>query len=308
MPLHSSLLALTVVSIAIISDVDSSVCQHSAQLKSIDSAFGECNKYLPTVGLQHQCDKRCVALVHRIWNDTVGVLSETTGRFYTQDPHNSCARNRTKQCLSEVSSTIPRRKSCKRAKASIDCYIDNYGKLDVKGLRYVPFTDIQQVLILQQCAAMLGILDKLDYVVQNGMRSIPEGACLLRCLLIRQGLYSDESGPDLVRLSVQCNGYGENEAEWRANVTQCVAAVQAERSCNKCEQASKIASQCLMMNLQLYVVQNAIYRKWIPFAIRLDSRAVNSGSNAGSGARAGSQAQGQTNVEVQILAWYFWLY
>lgn len=308
MPLYSSLFPLTAVSVAIISDVVSSIGQHSAQFKSIESANGECNQYLPTNGLRQPCNTRCVALVNRIWNDTSGLLSETTGRFYTQDLQNPCSRNRTKQCLNEVISTVSRRDSCKRAQASVDCYLNNYGQLDVTGLRYVPFTDIQQVRVLQECAAMLGVSGKLDQVVRNGILSIPEGACLLRCLLIRQGLYSDESGPDLVRLSVQCNGYGENEAKWRANVTQCVVAVHVDGNCDKCAQAVKIASECLVMNLKLYAVKNANFRKWIPFAIRLDSGAVNSGAGAAAAGKAGSKATGESDILVEYPAWYWWIY
>ncbi|XP_065082203.1 general odorant-binding protein 45-like [Ochlerotatus camptorhynchus] len=308
MPLYSCLFTLTAVSVAIISDVVSSVGEHSAKFKSIQSSYGECNQYLSTDGLRQQCDTRCVALVNRIWNDTTGLLSDSTGRFYTQELQNPCSRNRTKQCLKEVISTVSRRDSCKRAQASVDCYLNNYGQLDVTGLKYVPFTDIQQVCILKKCAAMLGVSDKLDQVVQNGMQSIPEGDCLLRCLLIQQALYSDESGPDLMRLSVQCNGYGENEAEWRANVTQCVAAVQAEGSCDKCAQAAKIASECLVMNLKLYMVKNANIRKWIPYAIRLDSGAINAGSTAAADANAGALAISESDILIEYYAWYFWIY
>ncbi|XP_062557886.1 general odorant-binding protein 45-like [Armigeres subalbatus] len=275
----------------------SGIGQHGGNFKSIQSSAAECNLYLPADAVRQDCGTRCVALVNRIWNDTAGRLSETVGRFYTLDPKDPGAHNRTSQCVKQVIATVPSRNSCKLADASVNCYRSNYGRLDVATPRYVPFTDVQQVRILSECAAMLGVSHKLTQVVRNGMQSIPEGACLLRCLLMRQGLYTDRGGPDLGRLSVQCGGYGPQEQEWRANVTQCVAKVQAECIDDKCVRAERIAVECLVMRLKFFEARSPKLREHIPFGIVFDVTTAAAG--------AGATAVATVRVITYIYVYYY---
>ncbi|EAT37093.1 AAEL010874-PA [Aedes aegypti] len=299
MQVFAAIVKLVAITLGAIIASISCIEEHSASLKSILSSTAECNLYLPTEALRQECGTRCVSLVNRIWNDTNGRLSDTIGRFYVEGPQDPCARNRTLQCLEQVTASIPIRNSCKLADASVNCYRNNYGQLDVKSPRFVAFSDVQQVRILTECAAMLGVSDKLVQVVRNGLQSIPEGACLLRCLLIRQGLYSDQRGPDLKRVSVQCGGYEGYEQEWRANVTRCVAAVHAERICDKCLQAERIAVDCLQMHLHLYEVRSPKLRQHIPFGVEFYTRA-----NAAAGSAAAAQARVITYITVEYYYWY----
>ncbi|KXJ74761.1 hypothetical protein RP20_CCG013003 [Aedes albopictus] len=262
--------------------------EHRVSYKSIQSSTGECDLYLPTDAVRKDCGVRCVSLVNRIWNDTAGRLSESISRFYAEGTQSTCARDRTFQCLKQVSTSIPTRNTCKLAEASVDCYRNNYGQLDVVSPRFVPFSDLQQVQILSQCAEMLGVADKMQFVVRNGVDSIPEGACLVRCLLMRKGLYTDRDGPNLDRVSVQCGGYEGYEQEWRTNVTRCVKAVHAEGIHDKCAQAERIAVDCLQMHLHLYEAKNAKAREQIPFGIEFYTN-VNANANAEAGATAAAR-------------------
>ncbi|XP_029730939.2 general odorant-binding protein 45-like [Aedes albopictus] len=207
--------------------------RHSSRFKSIHSTDDECSQYLSQYS--EHCSTRCRSVLQRFWNTQRGLGISIT-QFYQPDPEDKCYLNRTVRCLRRVSST----ETCERVDQYVQCFKDQYGMQDTKTARFIPFTSIQHAGILMECAALLGISqDSLKQAAENGTE-LPQRACLLRCFLIRQGLYNDEGGFDLERLEMQCGGYGSG---WDpVAVGECIAKVE---DCDKCAKVQRIARDCL---------------------------------------------------------------
>ncbi|XP_062714071.1 general odorant-binding protein 45-like [Aedes albopictus] len=231
--------------------------KHAVVFKSIRSTDAECLQYLPNDS--SNCATRCRGLVDRFWNDTSGV-GYSIGRFYQPSPDDACYQNRTARCLAGVIATSS--DSCQRAEQSVKCYDDQYGQLDSEAVRYIPLTRLQHIQIVKECVAMLGMSEEtLKQVAINGS-AIPEKSCLLRCFLIRHGLYSDEGGFDWERLELQCGGYGVG---WNPRkIQQCINGIQ---ECGKCSKVLSFADDCVNMYFRL---QPYVYDKIdasVPFTV-----------------------------------------
>nr|XP_029730939.1 general odorant-binding protein 45-like [Aedes albopictus] len=230
--------------------------QHSSRFKSIHSTDDECHQYLsPQNG--GNCSTRCRGVLQRFWNAQRGLGISIT-QFYQPDPEDRCYLNRTVRCLRGVSSTD----TCERVDKYVQCFKDHYGKQDMEAARFIPFTSIQHAVILMECAAVLGISeDSLKQAVENGTE-LPQQACLLRCFLIRQGLYSDAGGFDLERLEMQCGGYGSG---WDPKaVGECIAKVE---DCDKCAKVQRIAKDCLQAYFNVLPNPNKDTSVAIPFLV-----------------------------------------
>lgn len=229
--------------------------RHSARFKSSRSTDSECYRYLNV--LDGNCSVRCRGLVDRLWDDQSGLGLSIT-QFYKPDPEDKCYLNRTVRCLKGVSAT----ESCSRVDKYVQCFNDQYGRKDTETARFIPFTAVQHTRILMECAAIQGIpVESLQRAAENGSE-LSQEACLLRCFLIRQGLYSDAGGLDLERLEVQCGGYGSG---WDpVAVRQCIAKVE---DCDKCSKVQRIAKECLQAHFKVLPNPNSDTVESVPFLV-----------------------------------------
>nr|XP_019546559.2 general odorant-binding protein 45 [Aedes albopictus] len=221
---------------------DTIALQHATTLKSFDELRLECLQYLPPSEASYNvedCSDRC------FWNDTNGRSSNSIARFYRPDSCDQDYINRTLQCMCETVQTLPRNASCQRASCAMQCYHDQFGQLINREPLYVPFNKFLGLRIVGQCAQMLQISGvRLDQIMVEGFDKTPEGRCLMRCFLIRAGLYSDCGGPDIERFSVQCEGYGP---EYKQLVTNCYEELKSQQL-DSCTLATRMLYECVQAN------------------------------------------------------------
>lgn len=243
--------------VACINDVIG-VGDHCAVLKSIRSTDVECQQYL-NGSTSGKCGVRCRGLIDRFWNDSVG-LDQSIKRFYQPHPEDGCFRNRTTRCLKQIMETVPRDDLCSLAQENVQCYNDQYGELNVDGVLFIPFTPMQLTQILMDCASLLGVSESvLKAVEQDGIGSVPQGACLLRCFLLRLGLYTDVDGFNWQRMDVQCGGYGSH---WNQSAVQdCISHLD---EFDICEKAYRGAEECLKLHFR---VRFQVSSCFMPFSV-----------------------------------------
>nr|XP_029724596.1 general odorant-binding protein 45-like [Aedes albopictus] len=233
----SSLIVLAVVALA-----GSVLGRHDAAFKSFGSTGGECSQYLNNDG-NGDCNVHCIGVVAHVWNDTLAKFTQNYAGYFVPDPKDDCYVNRTERCLMQVDKSVEVYDKCTRARQLGQCYADQYGELVPTQLQYVPMTDLQYTRVFLQCAAMLGLSNAdLDAMVQQGAYNVPAGECLLRCTLIRMGLYTDEKGFDVPLATRQCGLYNAT-----SDIDQCQANVMASQ-CDKCKRTVTIAKDCLNMH------------------------------------------------------------
>lgn len=228
---------------------------HNAIFKSVRATDHECSIYLrdQTACDGEDCTLRCRGLLTRYWNDSVGVPSATINRFYRPSVLDLGYSERTGCCLREVTTRVPLRAVCRRADAAIGCFNQHYGHFKVKSPKFVPFTELQHQQILRECIDVLRIPQTIIAgYLKHGIEHYPEAQCLLRCFLIREGLYTDAGGPDLHRMSVQCEGNYSDE-QFRRKASKCVGKLQ-KQCLDKCELAFRICDECVTGEVQLLSV------------------------------------------------------
>lgn len=222
--------------------------QHTATLKSFDELRIECSRYLPPVDALNNvedCSDRCLGLVGRFWNDSISRTVYSVNRFYQPDSCDQDNLDRTEQCLCETVQSLPRNASCQRASCSMQCYQDQFGELINQKPQFVPVSKLRSAQIMSDCAQVLQISqDTVRQILHDGYNNTCEGRCLVRCYLIRAGLYSDRWGPNIARFSVQCEGYAD---EYERSVTDCYAGLKAQQL-DKCTLAARFYDECILSN------------------------------------------------------------
>nr|ACH90468.1 atypical odorant-binding protein 68 [Aedes albopictus] len=217
--------------------------QHSATLKSFNGIINECSSYLSPGG--GSCSDRCLGLVGRFWNDTVARPSVSVGRFYRPDPCDQDYINRTLDCICDTVLPVPRNDICQRASNGLQCYRYQYGRLVASDPLYVGITPLQSQQVFQECSQMLSLSPvQLQQIAQSGYSNSPEGSCLVRCYLIRAGLYTDSHGPDIARFAVQCEGYDD---AYEASVGKCYQELKLKQLDN-CTLAARMYDECIQSN------------------------------------------------------------
>uniref|UniRef100_A0A2C9H878 Uncharacterized protein n=1 Tax=Anopheles quadriannulatus TaxID=34691 RepID=A0A2C9H878_ANOQN len=103
----------------------------------------------------------------------------------------------------------------------------------------VPLSDLQQVDVLFQCANMLPFSVGRSCGRKASKRDVD---CLARCFLLRSGLYSEQHGPHLDRLYVQCNNYA-NETRFRETTGTCYRRLKSE-CLDECVLAGRFLREC----------------------------------------------------------------
>uniref|UniRef100_A0A023EPA2 Putative cpij008161 odorant-binding protein n=1 Tax=Aedes albopictus TaxID=7160 RepID=A0A023EPA2_AEDAL len=212
--------------------------RHKIVYKSLQQATNECTQY----NVQGGCLPRCVTLTTRDWNDTLGI-SSVYSRFFHPDPNDICSNNRTQRCLNSKITTIPQQNSCLRASESVQCYLDQYGQVNTTIPQFIRFTILQDAQLFYECAAILGYSHQLDTLLNDWEFKRQETRCVLRCFMIRSGLYSEPKGLNMARYYVLCGGY---EDGFYQQAAECASRLRQEVPCeDKCTLAQRMATECI---------------------------------------------------------------
>ncbi|EAT48127.1 AAEL000821-PA [Aedes aegypti] len=217
--------------------------QHCAVAKLPCTLHSECLQYLNSNDDgPENCAYRCIALTARFWDDQKADVIRTISRFYLTDANDDDFRNRTEQCLQETQETFPVTESCQRASCAFSCYNDQFGEVIAVRPSFIPFTALEHRRIVRECVDILQIgPQSRQAILDEGLMEVPEGRCLLRCVLLREGLYNDWRGPRLGSLWVQTEGY---EDRFFDTAQKCYPLLKMQ-TLEPCELAARFAAECL---------------------------------------------------------------
>ncbi|XP_065084338.1 general odorant-binding protein 45-like [Ochlerotatus camptorhynchus] len=218
--------------------------QGNLVLKSFQRAKLECKQYLPPLddsdGL---CQSRCEAIALHSWDDCSGLLYVPYSRHFQPDRNDKNYLNRTLRCLDAGLENVSSEAVCCKASVYWRCYRDQWGNL-IGTPQLVPLSKLQISSTIEQCAQMLQVNHtELQYFARNHFDVSDRSRCLMRCMLIRKGLYSDASGPDLDRMYVQCGGYSIDEETFKRNASECIDRLRG-KCYDKCTLATRIVVDC----------------------------------------------------------------
>lgn len=225
---------------------------HNANFKSTNSARQECVLYrdvqnLTLIGtrfrsdLESTCVCRCELIKIGLWTDALGHLEIPTMQFYNGDPNNLTFLENVRECVSEIP---PNLDLCYRAFKYYKCYVSYFGDVNLDLPRFVPSTDLQQQQTVVDCARILQISHQdLRSMAATTLLESTQSKCLLRCFLIRQGFFSDETGPNRTRLFAQFATVND-ERSFRYSFGKCYQRLQDE-SWDRCSFAARIVTDCL---------------------------------------------------------------
>ncbi|XP_055591318.1 general odorant-binding protein 45-like [Uranotaenia lowii] len=222
--------------------------RHCLQYKSSITLFNE-----PLMILGHQpsvnigpmipCQIRGGAILLRIWHDhNATAKNDVCPRFWQFEHNPEEKRQRVIQCCDEVAERLPVDQNCQRAQEMFNCY---YKNLDFRWVEkfFIPRAELQHARVLTDCIRMLQISEsELDLIRQEGILNHPRGRCLVRCFLLREDLYSEESGPRPFRILVEKGG-ADDGIEFRKQGERCIARLQ-RNFLDRCTLAARIADEC----------------------------------------------------------------
>lgn len=238
-----------------VSTQDVTPTHHSASQKMPSTLWYECVNYLNQTDTEPgNCIYRCIALLARFWDDRRARVTRTIDRFYLTDANDTDYRNRTEQCLEETRDTFPVWETCQRATCGMTCYNDQFGDVITERPSFISFTELGHRRVVRECVDILQIgADARQVILNEGLVAVPEGRCLLRCVLLREGLYNDWRGPRVGALWVQTEGY---EDRFFDTAQKCFPLLKME-TLEPCELAARFAAECLPARISFV---DAVYK------------------------------------------------
>ncbi|XP_055524588.1 general odorant-binding protein 45-like [Wyeomyia smithii] len=219
--------------------------RHKIVLKSLQRAQHECRQYLPEpVSEEGTCEAYCEQLVLRSWSTaTSELLYIPYGRHFKPDCTDLHNLNRTLDCLCTRLAKTPVENVCYWASAHWECYRDQFGAL-IDTPQIAPQPELLIRDTIEQCARILQVSDRELLVYASHRFTLSsKSRALQRCILIRQGLYTDETGPNLDLMYVQGNGYNVDEVDFIIKVSKCVDRVQLKCSDNS-TMVTRVTNKC----------------------------------------------------------------
>ncbi|XP_055604164.1 general odorant-binding protein 45-like [Uranotaenia lowii] len=189
--------------------------RHSVALKTLTSIQAECRAFLqvPAAGPEGECEPRCELYAARAWDDVKGpVYSVYRITRDNQLPVDSCVLDQTYRCMwnwDRFNLTGP--EPCRWALSTTFCFFDNFGILDFNKLIYLRPMALELRSVVGICKNIVQVSDQdLEEIVIRGVVDSELVGKLVRCVIIRAGLYSDADGFNLDRLE-QMYGAGTIE-------------------------------------------------------------------------------------------------
>uniref|UniRef100_A0A182STI7 Uncharacterized protein n=1 Tax=Anopheles maculatus TaxID=74869 RepID=A0A182STI7_9DIPT len=189
---------------------------HGYETKSFAQAYLECLQYLnitrqsmyaydttavPT-NTGGNCLLRCIGLNTRWWSDETGLNEKALVRFFRQTDPKSLEQART--CLATVSNSSG---TCDAAYRTFRCYSDALGEV-IAHPEYVAPCREEIRRAVSDCATMLQVSDGQLASCVGAETFLHDGnsAALLRCAVLRLGLYADSTGVMSDRLVLLMDG------------------------------------------------------------------------------------------------------
>uniref|UniRef100_A0A182IW37 Odorant-binding protein n=1 Tax=Anopheles atroparvus TaxID=41427 RepID=A0A182IW37_ANOAO len=191
--------------------------EHSVVEKSFVQAQQECVEYLhiPKHRLyqylnynfpndaQTKCMIRCVGLNLKWW-DADGVLRPSViAQYFLPDGTDEENQERTYACI--LRRTAPEEGgSCRQAFHIFQCYLEQFGEL-LNCPKLVPLEDTQLAEAVHFCLGVVEVSlgEFRHYTTEGNFLDTDASRCLLRCIVIRTGVYSDLHGPFQPRYELQ---------------------------------------------------------------------------------------------------------
>ncbi|XP_053674148.1 general odorant-binding protein 45-like [Anopheles nili] len=205
--------------------------QECAQLLSIDSSKMVSLRY----GTMPNDDDtkrllRCVGVNARFWSDHTGLRKDMLARYFLADAFDRQNVNRTQICLDRLPSLPVDPAGCRElAYKSFLCFYLNYGNLRRERV-FVPLDHLQLLHVAARCMDVHQIapadLMSLSTTEMDGNAKVH---CLVRCIGIRTGVYTDRQGVN-VELMYGQYGEGYNESDFKADAFECLRRQRANHS------------------------------------------------------------------------------
>uniref|UniRef100_A0A182IKW4 Uncharacterized protein n=1 Tax=Anopheles atroparvus TaxID=41427 RepID=A0A182IKW4_ANOAO len=192
-----------------------------------------------------KCLLRCVGLSGRFWSDYTGLRMDLLGRYFTPSIGDTEYVNRTLACLDGVSSRVGRpcvKESSELAFESFVCFYHNYGNLHRHQV-FVPLDNLQLLHVTARCMEVQGItVEDLLCLGEDELDENENVHCLVRCIGIQTGIYSDRHGVNMDLIYLQY-GAGYDERKYKEEAYECVQQ-HSKPSCSPCRQAYHNLYKC----------------------------------------------------------------
>ncbi|XP_055604167.1 general odorant-binding protein 45-like [Uranotaenia lowii] len=231
---------------------------HSVTLKTPVEVHRECRKILqiPKDSPQEgECEDRCEILLARAWDDTRGPAYNMLRVFWRPyDPEDECFIDRTYRCLlwnrDQFNLTSP--ELCRRASETTLCFDKYYGLPDRKKKLFFRSTALNLRSIVESCRKFQQLSDQdLVHPLNNDFVDSEVTGCLLRCVTIRAGLYSDVEGPNVDRLEQMYGARSLERDHFRDAAQKCVNRTRLQHpEASACRLAAYFVDHCFEELLQ----------------------------------------------------------
>ncbi|EAA44537.1 AGAP005182-PA [Anopheles gambiae str. PEST] len=191
-----------------------------------------------------KCLIRCVGISGRFWNDHTGLRKELLARYFVTDPADAYNVNRTETCLQELPALeLNAEKCCGLAFESFLCYYYNYGNLRQDSV-FVPLDHLQLQHVTSRCMDVHQITtEQLMSLSAEAMDANDKLHCLVRCIGLQTGVYSDREGVSIDRLNAQY-GEGHCEKEFKTHAVECITKHRELAYGSPCKRAYHLLYKC----------------------------------------------------------------
>ncbi|XP_049548380.1 general odorant-binding protein 45-like [Anopheles darlingi] len=238
--------------------------EHSIVEKSIVQAQQECVEYLNIphhrlyeyLGHNYandaktKCMIRCVGLNLKWWNGGVVLREDVIRQYFAPDPEDRSSIDRTRACIDKrvnSKSTL-----CSRAFEIFQCYREHYGQL-LNCPRTVPLGEERFAEAIHYCLDTLQatLAEFRTYCSSRGFLDCERSRCLLRCIAIRTGIYSDQYGAFAMRYQLQFGNSTSGSGGDGLEQDICTTRLRRE-GLDKCTLAARVLHECFDFPITLH--------------------------------------------------------
>ncbi|XP_050095379.1 general odorant-binding protein 45-like [Anopheles aquasalis] len=228
--------------------------EHSIVEKSVVQAQQECVEYLnvPRQRLYEylghnyandaktKCMVRCVGLNLKWWNAGVELREDVIQQYFLPEAEDNASIDRTRECIAKRVNS--KSSLCSRAYEIFQCYLEHYGEL-LNCPKTVPLSEERFAEAVHFCLDTLQapLAEFRSYCSSRGFLECERSRCLLRCIAIRTGIYSDQYGTFAPRYQLQF-GNVTNAAD---GLEQDVCTTRLRREgLDKCTLVARVLHEC----------------------------------------------------------------
>ncbi|XP_055591315.1 general odorant-binding protein 45-like [Uranotaenia lowii] len=225
---------------------------HCMRYKSGPRVIAECREMLgyppgDYYGEAGRCQRYCGAMLMRAW-DSVEEAPQfaTWPRFFKVEnlaEGTDCFNDRINSCWSVMKDAAAMDDPCSRVDNAYTCF--NHSEVNQREEKYfVPQSQLQHKRNILECKEILQVSPiELNCIQRYGLFEHAKGRCWVRCFMLREQLYDDETGVDIYRTLVQRAGALDNDL-FRKNAGDCMERVRESCGLDNCTQAARMAKEC----------------------------------------------------------------